>query len=62
MTHKTRTAVLAIAFIVLCFAVLAFGLIATRFTQGTSQAGDGVLLLVFALIAVAALIAIHMAY
>lgn len=62
MTRKTRTTVLFIAFTALCLVVIFAGILAVRFTQGTAQDGDGLLLGFLAVFAIVDLLIVRVLY
>ena len=62
MTRKTRTTVLFIAFTALCLVVILAGILAIRFTQGTAQYGDGLLLGFLAVCAIVDLLIVRVLY
>lgn len=62
MTRKTRTTVLFIAFTALCLVVIFAGILAIRFTQGTAQDGDGLLLGFLAVCAIVDLLIVRVLY
>lgn len=59
---KTKSVVLFIIFAVLCVSVIAAGVLAIRYTQGTGNAADWWLVFMFLLIAIADLLIIRNLY
>ena len=59
---KTKSVVLFILFAVMCVSVIAAGMLAIRYTQGTGNAADWWLVLMSLLIAIADLLVIRSIY
>lgn len=59
---KSKNVTLFILFAVLCVCVIAAGMLAIRYTQGTANEGDWYLVLIFVLIAIADLLIVRNLY
>lgn len=59
---KTKSVVLAVLFAVLCICVIGAGMLAIRYTQGTSNEGDWLLVLILTAIAILSLVIIRRLY
>lgn len=57
-----KTGFLFILFAVLCVSVIAAGMFAIRYTQGTANDGDWLLALIFVLVAIADLLIVRSLY
>lgn len=59
---KTKSVVLVVLFAILCICVIGAGMLAIRYTQGTSNEGDWLLVLILTAIAILTLVIIRRLY